>query len=277
MLVDSLNWPLHKLDTQAVITTPMTEIFANPEAWIALLTLIGLEIILGIDNIIFISILVGALPEEQRDKGRRIGLALALVMRLLLLFSIAWLMGLVQPWITLFEIELSGRDLILIGGGLFLLAKSTHEIHDSLEDLQNQEQTRAAASFSSVILQIGIIDMVFSLDSVITAVGLVDHISIMVIAILISMLVMLLMSGPISRFVENNPTFKMLALAFLILIGAALVAEGMDFHIPRAYIYFAMAFSIGVELLNMLARRSTQSRPIKLNKKVQESTGADQL
>ncbi len=254
----------------------MIELFANPEAWIALLTLIGLEIILGIDNIIFISILVGALPEHQRDRGRQIGLALALVMRLLLLFSIAWLMGLVQPWFILFDVELSGRDLILIGGGLFLLAKSTHEIHDSLEELQNQDVARPASSFSSVILQIGVIDMVFSLDSVITAVGLVDHISIMVIAILISMLVMLLMSGPISRFVENNPTFKMLALAFLILIGAALVAEGLDFHIPRAYIYFAMAFSITVEFLNMLARRRSSAQPIKLRKKLQESGDSNQ-
>ena len=248
----------------------MIELFSSPEVWIALLTLIGLEIILGIDNIVFISILVGALPENQRDRGRKIGLALALIMRLLLLFSIAWMMGLVQPWITLFDIELSGRDLILIGGGLFLLAKSTHEIHDSLEELENRETVRAYASFSSVILQIGIIDMVFSLDSVITAVGLVDHLSIMVIAIVISMVVMLLLSAPISRFVENNPTFKMLALAFLILIGAALIAEGLDFHIPRAYIYFAMAFSITVELLNMLSRRKSSAHPIKLRKKIQE-------
>lgn len=254
----------------------MIELYSNPEVWIALLTLIGLEIILGIDNIVFISILVGALPENQRDRGRRIGLALALIMRLLLLFSIAWLMGLVQPWITLFDVELSGRDLILIGGGLFLLAKSTHEIHDSLEELQSQEVARPYASFSAVILQIGIIDMVFSLDSVITAVGLVDHLSIMVIAILISMAVMLLLSAPISRFVENNPTFKMLALAFLILIGAALIAEGLDFHIPRGYIYFAMTFSMTVELLNMLARRKSSAQPIKLRKKIQEGGESNQ-
>lgn len=253
----------------------MTELIANPELWVALLTLIGLEIILGIDNIIFISILVGALPEQERDRARQLGIGIALIMRLLLLFSLAWLMGLVEPWITLFEIELSGRDLILIGGGLFLLAKSTHEIHDSLETLQSSAVTRSNATFSSVILQIGIVDMVFSLDSVITAVGLVDQLSIMVIAILVSMVVMLLLSGPISRFVENNPTFKMLALAFLILIGAALVAEGFDFHIPRGYIYFAMVFSIIVETLNMLLRRSTQTQPIKLNKKLQEGRAVD--
>ena len=249
----------------------MTELLTDPEVLIALFTLIGLEIILGIDNIIFISILVGALPEEQRNRGRQLGIALALIMRLLLLFSIAWLMGLVEPWITLFEIELSGRDLILIVGGLFLLAKSTHEIHDSLEELQSEENTRVASSFAAVIVQIGLIDMVFSVDSVITAVGLVDHLSIMVIAILVSMVVMLLLSGPISVFVENNPTFKMLALAFLILIGAALVAEGLDFHIPRGYIYFAMAFSISVEALNMLTRRAKKTTPIKLNKKIRES------
>lgn len=247
----------------------MTELFSNPEAWVALLTLIGLEIVLGIDNIVFISILVGALPEHQRDLGRQLGIAIALVLRLLLLFSLTWLMGLVEPWIVILEVELSGRDFILIGGGLFLLAKSTYEIHDSLEALQNSEAVRPVASFSAVIIQIGIVDMVFSLDSVITAVGLVDHVSIMVIAILISMVVMLLLSAPISRFVENNPTFKMLALAFLILIGAALVAEGLDFHIPRGYIYFAMTFSITVELLNMLARRRTASQTIKLAKKIQ--------
>lgn len=249
----------------------MTELLTDPEVLIALFTLIGLEIILGIDNIIFISILVGALPEDQRNRGRQLGIALALIMRLLLLFSIAWLMGLVEPWITLFEIELSGRDLILIVGGLFLLAKSTHEIHDSLEELQSEENTRVATSFAAVIVQIGLIDMVFSVDSVITAVGLVDHLSIMVIAILVSMVVMLLLSGPISVFVENNPTFKMLALAFLILIGAALVAEGLDFHIPRGYIYFAMAFSISVEALNMLTRRAKEATPIKLNKKIREN------
>lgn len=246
----------------------MTELIANPEAWIALLTLISLEIILGIDNIIFISILVGALPEQDRDRARKLGIGIALIMRLLLLFSLVWIMGLVEPWITLFEIELSGRDLILIGGGLFLLAKSTHEIHNSLEKLEDKSIVRANASFSSVILQIGIVDMVFSLDSVITAVGLVDQLSIMVIAILVSIVVMLLLSGPISRFIENNPTFKMLALAFLILIGAALVAEGFDFHIPRGYIYFAMVFSIVVELLNMLMRRSRRTQTVKLNKKI---------
>jgi predicted tellurium resistance membrane protein TerC len=246
----------------------MIELLSDPQVLIALFTLIGLEIILGIDNIIFISILVGALPEGQRSRARQLGIGLALIMRLLLLFSLAWLMGLVEPWVTLFGMEVSGRDLILIVGGLFLLAKSTHEIHDSLEELQHTNSSRVATSFASVIVQIGLIDMVFSVDSVITAVGLVDHLSIMVIAILVSMLVMLLLSGPISIFVENNPTFKMLALAFLILIGAALVAEGLDFHIPRGYIYFAMAFSTSVEVLHMLSRRATDKKPIKLNKKI---------
>ncbi|MDA1370341.1 MAG: TerC family protein [Proteobacteria bacterium] len=249
----------------------MFEILANPEAWIALLSLIALEIILGIDNIIFISILVGELPPHQRNAARRLGIGLALVMRMLLLFSLAWLIGLVEPWFTLFEVEFSGRDLILIAGGLFLLAKSTHEIHNSLERLQSSDRAIIHSGYAAIILQIGIIDMVFSVDSVITAIGLVDHLSIMVIAILVSMVIMLLLAGPIGEFVEKHPTFKMLALAFLILIGATLVAEGLDFHIPRGYIYFAMTFSIGVEFLNMLMRKSKQTETIKLNKAISAS------
>ena len=246
----------------------MLELFADPQVWVALLTLIALEIVLGIDNIVFISILVGNLPAESREKARQVGIALALIMRLLLLFSISWMIGLTADWFRLFDIGFSGRDLILIGGGLFLLAKSTHEIHDSLEILEDERANYQAASFGGVILQIGIIDMVFSLDSVITAVGLVEHLSIMVIAIMVSMLVMLLSARPIGEFVDQHPTFKMLALSFLILIGCTLVAEGLDFHVPRGYIYFAMAFSIGVEMLNLLARRRRTTAPILLHKKI---------
>lgn len=248
----------------------MIELFTNPETWVALLTLIALEVVLGIDNIIFISILVGNLPEAEREKARKLGIALALLMRLALLFTLSWLIGLVSPWFTVLGNEISGRDLILIGGGLFLLAKATHEIHDSLEIIEDDSRNVIHAGFAAVILQIGIIDMVFSLDSVITAVGLVDHLSIMVIAILVSMAVMLFSAAPIGQFVEANPTFKMLALAFLMLIGSTLVAEGLDFHVPRGYIYFAMAFSVGVEFLNMMSRkrRDRRSNKVKLNKPI---------
>ena len=247
----------------------MIELLSSPEIWVALLTLIALEVILGIDNIVFISILVGNLPPQQREKARQLGIALAMLMRLFLLFSLAWLIGLTAPWFTLFGEEFSGRDLILIGGGLFLLAKSTHEIDNSLE-VEDEDETGVPihASFTSVILQIGLIDMVFSLDSVITAVGLVDHLSIMVIAIVVSMVVMLVMARPLGEFVDENPTFKMLALSFLILIGSTLIAEGFDFHIPRAYIYFAMTFSLGVEFLNMLARKRKRKKTLYLNKKI---------
>ena len=246
----------------------MIELFSSVEIWIALLTLIALEIVLGIDNIIFISILVGSLPPEDRHKARQLGIGLALVMRLLLLFTLTWLIGLVTPWFTVFGEEISGRDLILIGGGLFLLAKSTHEIHDSLEILEDDTRNVVHSSFAAAIVQIGVIDMVFSLDSVITAVGLVDHVSIMVIAILVSMAVMLFSAKPIGEFVEQHPTFKMLALAFLMLIGSTLVAEGLDFHVPRGYIYFAMAFSVGVEFLNLMARKRRQSQTVKLSKTI---------
>jgi len=247
----------------------MIELLTNPEIWVALVTLIALEIILGIDNIVFISVLVGALPKESRQRARQLGLGLALIMRLILLFSLAWLIGLTVPWFTLFDVEFSGRDLILIAGGLFLLAKSTHEIDNSLEvEDEDDSNSAAKASFTSVILQIGLIDMVFSLDSVVTAIGLVDHLSIMVIAIVVSMILMLVMARPLGDFVDANPTFKMLALSFLILIGCTLVAEGFDFHIPRGYIYFAMTFSLGVEFLNMLARKRRQKKAMSLHKKI---------
>lgn len=236
----------------------MFEWIASPEAWVALASLVALEIVLGIDNIIFISILVGRLPEAQRDKARRLGLALAMVARLGLLFSLFWIMGLVEPLFSVAGNEISGRDIILILGGLFLLAKSTHEIHASLEVHDKESGGVVAASFTSIMLQIAALDMVFSLDSVITAVGLVDHISVMVIAILFSVGVMLLAAKPIGDFVDANPTIKMLALSFLLMIGLTLMAEGLDVHVPKGYIYFAMAFSFAVELLNIRVRKRSQ-------------------
>jgi len=248
----------------------MLEWITNPEAWIALGTLIALEIVLGIDNIIFISILVGRLPAEQRNSARQLGLGLAMLARLALLFSIVWVMGLIDPWFSVLDNEISGRDIILILGGLFLLAKSTHEIHNSLEIVQQAEMATRPAGFYSVLAQIAVLDIVFSLDSVITAVGLVEHLSIMVIAIVISVGVMLFSAKPIGLFVDRNPTIKMLALAFLLLIGVTLIAEGFDVHVPKGYIYFAMAFSVGVEMLNMKARRKKEAEVIHLSKKISD-------
>lgn len=241
------------------------EWLASPEAWVALTTLIALEIVLGIDNIIFISILVGRLPAHQRDKARRIGIGLAMVSRLLLLLALSWVMGLTAEIFTILDESISGRDLILIGGGLFLLVKSTHEIHNSFEIESESGSAVAAATFGAVLVQIAILDIVFSLDSVITAVGMVDHISIMVIAVVVSVIVMLLASKSIADFVDANPTIKMLALAFLILIGVTLIVEGFDVHVPKGYIYFAMAFSVCVELLNIRLRNR---KMMKLNKKI---------
>jgi predicted tellurium resistance membrane protein TerC len=228
----------------------------DPHAWLALATLTALEIVLGVDNIIFISVLCGRLPEQQRAKARNIGLMLAMLTRLGLLFSITWIMTLTGP---LFEIPvlrkpLSGRDLILIGGGLFLLWKSVHEIHNSLEGEEERQAAGTAATFGAVITQIAIIDIVFSLDSVITAVGMVKEIGIMVTAVVVSVAVMLFAAGPIGQFVDRHPTIKMLALSFLILVGVALIGEGWDLHIPKGYIYFAMAFSVAVEMLNIRVR-----------------------
>ena len=244
----------------------MFEWIASPEAWIALGTLLALEIVLGIDNIIFISILVGRLPESQRHKARQFGIAVALLTRLALLFSISWVMGLVAPLFSLAGQEISGRDLILILGGLFLLAKSTHEIHNSLEIVTEPDKAAASGTFVSVIIQIAILDVVFSLDSVITAVGLVDQLSIMVIAIVGAVLVMLLAAKSIGDFVDSHPTIKILALSFLILVGVTLMAEGLDVHVPKGYIYFAMAFSVCVELINIRMRKKKQTAAIKLNK-----------
>lgn len=246
----------------------MFEWITMPEAWIALVSLIALEIVLGIDNIIFISILVGRLPPHQREKARRLGIGLALVSRLVLLLCIVWIMGLTKPWFEVFGHVISGRDVILMVGGLFLLAKATTEIHNSLE-VPSESHPVNAASFASVLAQIALLDVVFSLDSVITAVGLVQHISIMVIAILISVLVMLLAAKPISEFVDQHPTLKMLALSFLMLIGVTLVGEGLGFHIPKGYIYFAMAFSVVVELLNMQVRKRRDAKAIRLAKKIE--------
>jgi predicted tellurium resistance membrane protein TerC len=247
----------------------MFEWLASPEAWIALGTLTVLEIVLGIDNIIFISILVSRLPESQRDLARRVGLGLAMFARLALLFSIVWVMGLTQPWFSLFGNVISGRDLILIVGGLFLLAKATHEIHNSLEGVEQGETKVVAAGFWSVLIQIAILDIVFSLDSVITAVGLVQHVSIMAIAIVLAVGVMMVAAKPIGDFVDRHPTIKILALSFLILVGVTLMIEGFDVHVPKGYIYFAMAFSVGVEMLNIRMRRK-QVEPVKLHKPMDE-------
>ncbi len=239
---------------------------ADPNAWVGLLTLTVLEIVLGIDNIIFISILAGKLPREQQPRARRLGLLGAFGTRLVLLFSLAWIVRLTRPLFAVFGHGVSGRDLILLGGGLFLLAKATFEIHSKLEGEEHGAggARRARASFVAVIVQIMLIDMVFSLDSVITAVGMAEHISIMVAANVIALGIMLSAAGVISGFVDRHPTIKMLALAFLLLIGTNLVAEGVGFHIPKGYTYFAMAFSVLVEMLNLRLRRAAQP-PVKLH------------
>ena len=245
------------------------EWMTDPQAWIALATLTALEIVLGIDNIIFISIVVGRLPPELRQRGRILGLAFAMITRILLLLTLAWIMRLTAPLFTIFEQAISGRDLILILGGLFLLAKSTHEIHASLEGVEESAETSVKGGFLSVMVQIAIIDIVFSLDSVITAVGMAEHIPVMVIAIVIAVIVMMLASRAIGEFVDRHPTVKMLALSFLILVGVSLLGEGFDFHIPKGYIYFAMAFSVGVEMLNLRMRKKTVE-PVHLHKSLKE-------
>ena len=231
------------------------EWLTDPQIWIAFLTLAALEIVLGIDNIVFISILVGKLPAHQQPRAYRIGLGLAMVMRILLLVSLSWIMGLTAPLfsIPLMGREVSGRDLVLIVGGLFLVAKSTHEIHDKLEGHEGEKSARVAASYASVLLQIMALDIVFSLDSVITAVGMVQHVSVMIAAVVASVLVMMVFAKPIGDFVSRRPTVKMLALAFLLAIGMMLMADGFGHHMPKGYIYFAMAFSLFVEMLNLRA------------------------
>jgi predicted tellurium resistance membrane protein TerC len=243
------------------------EWLSDPQAWIALVTLTALEIVLGVDNIIFISILVGRLPESQRQRARVLGLGFAMFTRIALLLSLAWVMTLTEPLFSFFGKDVSGRDLILIGGGLFLLWKSVHEVHNSLEGESDEPVTAAAmrGGFASVIVQIGIIDIVFSLDSVITAVGMVNEVEIMVLAIVAAVGVMMFAARPIGDFVDRHPTVKMLALSFLVLVGMALIAEGSGYTIPKGYIYFAMAFSVAVEILNLRVRARRQDA-IKLRK-----------
>ena len=240
----------------------MFDWLASPEAWVALFTLTALEIVLGIDNIIFISILVGRLPEKQRQSGRIIGLGLAMGTRILLLLSLSWMMHLTEPLFTVASYALSGRDLILLIWGLFLIAKSTHEIHHAMTPETEEEQRESKkANFISVLIQIAVLDIVFSLDSVITAVGMVDQVGVMITAIILAIGVMMLAAKPIGDFVEAHPTLKILALSFLILIGVTLVGESLQFHIPKGYIYFAMAFSVIVEMLNIKMRKRLVKRP----------------
>lgn len=232
----------------------MIDLLTDPQAWLAFVTLLSLEVVLGIDNVVFIAILAGKLPEEQQARARRLGLGLAAITRVALLFTLAWMVKLTDPLFTVLGQEISGRDLILIGGGLFLIAKSTHEVHDKLEGEEGRVSSRVAANFASVIGQILLLDIVFSLDSIITAVGLVDELPIMVAAVLVAVAIMVAFSGIISRYVDRHPTIKMLALSFLMLIGVSLVAEGLDFHMPKGMIYFAMGFSLFVEMLNLKMR-----------------------
>ena len=236
----------------------------DPQAWIAFATLTALEIVLGVDNVVFISILAGKLPVEQREKARRLGLGLAMFVRILLLLSIAWVVKLTAPLFNISTQEFSGRDIILLLGGLFLLAKSTHEMHGQLEGEEGHSSGGVAASFTAVIIQILLLDIIFSLDSVITAVGMADDVGVMIAAVVVAVLFMLVFSGALSRFVDKHPTIKMLALSFLLLIGVSLVAEGLEFHIPKGYIYFAMAFSLFVEVLNIKLRKSRQ-KPVHLH------------
>ncbi len=241
------------------------ELLTDPQVWLAFVTLTALEIVLGIDNIIFITILVGRLPAKLRARARNIGLSLAMITRILLLLSLVWIMRLTEPLFAVLGNEISGRDLILIGGGLFLLAKSTSEIHGSLEGEEEARRGIVKATFGAMMIQIALIDIVFSFDSVITAVGMAQHVEVMIAAVVAAVLVMMFAAAPIGAFVERHPTVKMLALSFLILIGVALIADGLGLHIPKGYIYFAMAFSLGVEMLNIRARR--RARPVHLHKR----------
>ena len=250
------------------------EWLADPQIWLSLLTLTTLEIVLGIDNLVFIAVLVEKLPKSQQATARRVGIALALITRLILLSAIAWIIGLTEPVITLFNHGFSWRDIILVAGGLFLLYKGTMEIHERLEGEEGEASARVQAAFAAVVIQIAILDIVFSLDSVITAVGMADHLWIMVTAVIIAVIIMLVASGPVSDFVARHPTVKMLALSFLLLIGMALVADGFGVHIPKGYIYAAMGFSVFVEVLNLLARR--RAKPVHLRQSYSsEKPGSD--
>lgn len=253
----------------------MTELLSDPQVWVAFLTLTALELVLGIDNVIFISILVDKLPPGRRELARRIGLFLAMFMRIGLLFLLSWIVGLTDPLFSLFEQGLSGRDLILIGGGLFLLWKSTKEIHQLLEGETGAASAAVRATFLSVILQITIIDLVFSFDSIITAVGMVDHVEVMIASIVVSVVLMIAFAGTIGRVVSAHPTIKMLALAFLLVIGVVLVADGFDHHVPKGYVYFAMAFSVAVEFLNIRMRKRT-TRPVALHQRYTRAKDASE-
>ena len=241
----------------------------NPEIWIALVTLTTLEVVLGIDNVIFISILASSLPQHQQHRARQVGLALAMITRILLLVSLAWIIGLTEPLFSVFGFEVSGRDLIMIGGGIFLLAKSTREIHDRLEGEEGHAAGKASPSFSSIVIQIMLLDVVFSLDSVITAVGMANQLGTMIAAVVIAVGIMLLAADGISSFVNRHPTVKMLALSFLLLIGFTLVVDGLHQHIPKGYIYFAMGFSVFVEMLNLRVRST--AKPVKLHEPYEEA------
>lgn len=241
----------------------MLELLLSPEIWIAFFTLTALELVLGIDNIIFISILVDKLPKEKQEMARRIGLFLAMFMRIGLLLLLSWIVGLTEPVLTLFEVGISGRDLILIAGGLFLIWKSTGEVHQLLEGEEGAESHKVAASFAGVIAQIIVIDLVFSLDSIITAVGMVSEVGVMIAAVVASVGLMMLFARSIGEFVSNHPTIKMLALSFLVVVGVVLIADGFGHHVPKGYIYFAMAFSVGVEMLNIRMRKKSV-KPVEL-------------
>ena len=250
----------------------MMELLTEPGTWLSLVTLTAMEIVLGIDNVIFISILVDKLPRGQQTSARRLGLSLALILRLGLLFAITWIMGLTAPFFTVIGNEISGRDLILIGGGLFLIAKATREIHENLEVVQAEHKAPSGRSaFGIILVQILALDIVFSLDSVITAVGMAQHISVMVVAMVVAVVVMLAFSGSVAAFVNRHPSMKMLALSFLLLIGVVLVADGMGQHVGKGYIYFAMAFSFGVELLNMRVRG--RAAPVALHNRFDREPG----
>ncbi len=248
------------------------ELLASPEAWIAFATLTALELVLGIDNVIFISILVDKLPPAQRELARRLGLFMAMFMRVALLLVLAWIVGLVEPLFTVLNQAISGRDLILIVGGLFLVWKATTEIHGSLEGEEGHARSAVKATFAAVILQILLIDLVFSLDSIITAVGMVDDVRIMIAAVITSVALMLVFAGAIGRFVSAHPTIKMLALSFLVVVGVVLIAEGFDHKVPKGYVYFAMAFSLGVEMLNIRLRKRS-ARAVALHSPYQGGEG----
>jgi predicted tellurium resistance membrane protein TerC len=252
----------------------MFEFLLSPEIWIAFFTLTALELVLGIDNIIFISILVDKLPKEKQELARRIGLFLAMFMRIALLLVLSWIVGLTEPVLTLFGLGISGRDIILIAGGLFLIWKSTGEVHQLLEGEEGSESAKVASSFAGVIAQIIVIDLVFSLDSIITAVGMVSEVGVMIAAVVASVGLMMLFARSIGEFVSNHPTIKMLALSFLVVVGVVLIADGFGHHVPKGYIYFAMAFSVGVEMLNIRMRKKAV-KPVDLREPYAREFGAD--